>query len=219
MKHLLIILSILLLSSPVIGHPTGEHTLYKWKTSSGFVWKGFGDNESHTVYKGEVENGKPNGVGIMTEQPYRSRYVGEFKDGEYHGQGKIKYHRHSIGSTQRFYEGEWKDGKFHGQGTFKTYGGNLYVGQWKNGSKHGKAKLYYTHASGKGPLVRHVLEGVWEDNKCMNGIAYDENGKIIYKIVDGFNTNRKPKGGMLQDPSLPFFQPLPQFGTSETKNK
>ena len=58
MKHLLIILSILLLSSPVIG-----------------------DN-----HKGEVENGEPKGKGIETF-PNGEKYVGEFKDGEFHGQG------------------------------------------------------------------------------------------------------------------------------------
>ncbi len=42
MKHLLILLSFLLLSSPVIG-----------------------DNETHPIYEGEVENGAPNGVGIL----------------------------------------------------------------------------------------------------------------------------------------------------------
>ena len=63
MKHLLIILSILLLSSPVIGdnHPLPVSggkgvTLYEWKTSSGKVWKYFGDNKIHTKYEGEVEN-------------------------------------------------------------------------------------------------------------------------------------------------------------------
>ena len=66
MKHLLIILiSFLLFSSPVIGLDLKETlpvsggkgvTLYEWKTSSGKVWKYFGDNKIHTKYEGEVEN-------------------------------------------------------------------------------------------------------------------------------------------------------------------
>ena len=60
MKHLLILLiSILLLSSPVIGNNHKGETLYLWETSSGEVWKGFGDKETHSVYKGDVENGVP----------------------------------------------------------------------------------------------------------------------------------------------------------------
>jgi len=43
MKHLLILLSILLLSSPVIGQETG--VLYQYETSSDFVWKSVGSKE------------------------------------------------------------------------------------------------------------------------------------------------------------------------------
>ena len=68
MKHLLIFLSFfLLLTSPLFGNNHKGETLYLWETSSGDeVWKGFGDKDTHTVYKGEVENGKPNGLGILT---------------------------------------------------------------------------------------------------------------------------------------------------------
>jgi len=82
MKHLLIILiSILLLSSPVIGDNHKGETIYGWITSSSTLeWKGFGDKESHPISKGDVENGKPSGLGVITF-PDGSRFVGEFKDG------------------------------------------------------------------------------------------------------------------------------------------
>ena len=57
MKHLLIMLSILLLSSPLFGHPKGEHTLYKWETSYGNMSKGFKDKVTHPQYNGDVRNG------------------------------------------------------------------------------------------------------------------------------------------------------------------
>ena len=41
MKHILIILSILSLSSPLFGDKHKGEILYKWKTSSGEVWMGF----------------------------------------------------------------------------------------------------------------------------------------------------------------------------------
>ena len=103
MKHLLIILiSILLLSSPVIGDNHKGETLYLWETSSGWVWKGFGDKDTHRVYKGEVENGVPNGLGIDTS-PDGSKYVGEWKDGKIHGQGTL-----TLPDGQK-YVGDWKD--------------------------------------------------------------------------------------------------------------
>ena len=55
MKHLLIILSFLLLSSPVIGEETG--VLYQYETSSGRQWKTFGDGKVQPKYKGEIKNG------------------------------------------------------------------------------------------------------------------------------------------------------------------
>jgi hypothetical protein len=58
MKNLLIILiSILLLSSPVIGEETG--VLYQYETSSGLVWKTFGNEKLQPKYEGEITNGNP----------------------------------------------------------------------------------------------------------------------------------------------------------------
>ena len=76
MKHLLIILSILLLSSPVIGQETG--VLYLYETSSGLVWKTFGDDKVQPKYKGEIKNGKPEGFGNLKSY-YGEKYLGEWK--------------------------------------------------------------------------------------------------------------------------------------------
>ena len=66
MKHLLIILiSILLLSSPVIGNSHKGETLYGWGNTLPYVWKGFGDKETNPKYEGDVENGVPNGLGVL----------------------------------------------------------------------------------------------------------------------------------------------------------
>ncbi len=131
MKHLLIIISILLLSSPVIGDNHKGETLYLWNLSlqtdpkfqwegiGEYVWKGFGEKDTNPKYQGEVENGVPNGLGFII-----------YPDGIWKGGNK--------------YVGEWKDGKEHGQGTLTTpvvdsrnliHFGRKYVGEWKNG-KH-----------------------------------------------------------------------------------
>jgi len=49
-KHQLILLSIILLSSPVNGHPKGKHTLYRWETSYGYKWVNFGEKDTHLKY-------------------------------------------------------------------------------------------------------------------------------------------------------------------------
>jgi len=86
MKHLLILLSFLLHSSPVIGDNHKGETLYGWGKYPEIVWKGFGDKDTHSKYEGDVENGKPNGHGTLTS-PDGDKYEGEWKDGEKHGQG------------------------------------------------------------------------------------------------------------------------------------
>jgi hypothetical protein len=101
-KHSLIILiSLLLLSSPVIGNSHKGETLYEWETSSGIVWKGFGEKDTNPVYKGDVENGVPNGLGFII-YPDGSKYVGEWKNGERNGQGTITY------SNMKKFVGEFK---------------------------------------------------------------------------------------------------------------
>ena len=81
MKHLLILISLLLLSSPLFGDNHKGETLYGWGEYPEIVWKGFGEKETHPVYKGDVKDGKPNGLGILI-YPSGGKYVGEWKDGE-----------------------------------------------------------------------------------------------------------------------------------------
>ena len=97
MKHLLILISILLLSSPVIGDNhtlpvRGEkgETLYGWGKYTEIVWKGFGDKETRSKYEGDVENGKPNGVGILIS-PMGGKYVGGWKNGVRNGKGTTTF--------------------------------------------------------------------------------------------------------------------------------
>ena len=107
MKHLLLILiSFLLLSSPVIGDNHKGETLYRWENPSGdgYVWKKSGEKETHPKYKGEVKDRKPNGLGVI------------------------------IYSDGSMYVGRWKNGIREGQGSQIHKGGGKYSGSWKNGS-------------------------------------------------------------------------------------
>jgi len=81
MKHLLILISILLLSSPLFCQETG--VLYQYKISSGFVWKTFGKGEVLPRYEGEISTGIPEGVGILS-YPFADgkTVVGEWKVGK-----------------------------------------------------------------------------------------------------------------------------------------
>ena len=102
MKHLLIIIiSILLLSSPVIGNNHKGNTLYQWGEYPDYKWMGFGDKDTQPKYQGQVKDGKPNGLGVII---------------------------YTNGSK---YVGGWENGKYQGQGTFTKPDGTKYVGSWK----------------------------------------------------------------------------------------
>ena len=105
MKHLLLILiSLLLLSSPVIGNSHKGETLYLWGKYPDYKWMGFGDEEAQPKYQGQVKDGKPNGLGVII---------------------------YTDGSK---YVGRWKSGIREGQGSQIHKGGGKYSGSWKNGS-------------------------------------------------------------------------------------
>ena len=134
MKHLLIILSFLLLSSPVIGNSHKGETLYLWETSSGNKWLGFGDEETQPKYQGQVKEGKPNGLGFLI-YPNGTRYVGSWVNGK-RNEGTVT---HSDGSK---FVGNFKDGKYWIEiMTFSKEVGIKIVGEWRN-SEMWNVKIY-----------------------------------------------------------------------------
>ena len=105
MKHLLLIIfSLLLLSSFLTSCEKKEGTLYRWGKYPPYVWKGFGDKETHPKYTGDVKNGKPDGLGYFIWS-YGEKYIGSWKNGLYHGKGTFTQ------SNGTWYKGEYKNGK------------------------------------------------------------------------------------------------------------
>ena len=104
MKHLLILLSLLLLSSPVIGQSKETGVLFLRIENGELLYYQDGDGGNDGKYVGEIENGKPNGQGTFILHNGK-KYIGEFKDGRCNGQGTF------IFPDGRKYIGEFKDGK------------------------------------------------------------------------------------------------------------
>ena len=84
MKHLLIILSFLLLSSPVIGDNHKGETLYRWGNILLIMFGKDLEIKTLTLYiKVNVKNGKPHGQGtVITLSRWKTSMKGEWKDGE-----------------------------------------------------------------------------------------------------------------------------------------
>ena len=124
MRHILIIISLLLITSPLFGDSHNGKILYGWETSSGIQLRDFGDKDIHPQYKGDAENGKPNGLGIMTF-PDGRKYVGEWKNGKKNGHGTFAF------PSGFKYVGEYKVGKMWNVIKYNKDG--KYVGEYKNG--------------------------------------------------------------------------------------
>ena len=133
MKHLLIILSFLLIQSPVVGESKTIETLYEWKTPSGIQWREIGDKDFHAKYKGDVVIGRPHGVGTLV-YPDGNKYVGEFMNGLFHGQGKYNGPGTETLSNGWKYVGEWREGK---PWNIKIYGKTgIIIMKYVNGVEH-----------------------------------------------------------------------------------
>ena len=109
-----------------------------------------------------------------------SEYVGEFKDGNFNGQGTY------IGANGDKYVGAFKDGKFNGQATYyflaeNQFKGDKYVGEFKDNKRNGLGT--YIHINGD----KYV--GEFKDGKQHGQGTYDfANG---YKRVGEFRDGKQ----------------------------
>ena len=82
-------------------------------------------------YEGEIENGEPNGDGILTYTD-EGTYVGQFVNGLREGIGTMTWGRMAIVHGY-VYEGQWKNDEIHGQGTMTDPKGIKMKGKWIDG--------------------------------------------------------------------------------------
>jgi len=186
-KHLLIILSLLLLSSPVIGDNHKGETLYGWGKYPEIVWKGFGDKETHPKYEGDVENGIPNGLGFLIF-PNGGKYVGGWKDGRRNGEGTFTL------TDGKKYEGEYKDGEMNGQGTLTLPDGSKFVGEYKNNKRWNGIRY-----DKDGNIDGMIVNGEWIGHKGETLYRWDISSDVLNPIYvwKGFGdkeTNPKYQG-------------------------
>ena len=101
MKHLLIILFLHTLTSPLVAQETG--ILYFKKVNGKYGWFENGNDKKDWKYIGEIKNRKPNGTGVLSST--FGKYYGELKNGMQHGQGTYTY------KSGRKRVGEFRKGK------------------------------------------------------------------------------------------------------------
>ena len=117
------------------------------------------------------------GTFIFTDEGFEgNKYVGEFRDGKFHGQGNYTF---NDGSS---YSGEWKNGEYHDQGTYTWANGDKYIGEHKNGKRHGQGT--YTFNDGR------VWDGQWKDGEWISGKKYAK-GEYKGSVVADSNNLEK----------------------------
>ena len=110
-------------------------------------------------YKGDFVDGKRHGNGheILGNG---DEYKGDFVDGEREGQGWWK-------DSGGVYEGGFRQGEFHGLGKVTLTNGEIYEGEWKDGKRHGKGHVIYENGNEyKGDFVdgKKDGQGWWKDS-------------------------------------------------------
>jgi len=139
-RHILIILSFLFLTFPLVAQEKG--VLYFKKVNGKFGW--FENGKKDWKYIGEIKNGKPNGTGVLSST--YGKYSGEVKNGIQHGQGTYTY------KSGRKRVGEFRKGK---PWNVKSYDKNGKIEtEWVKGIKLKKVAqetgvLYFKKVNGK----------------------------------------------------------------------
>ena len=181
-KHLLILISLLLLSSLLTSCEKKEETLYRWETSSGFEWKKFGEKGTQEKYEGEVSwSSKPNGVGTLIFLN-GDKYIGEFDDGRKDGLGTYTWSNHE---DMEKYIGEFTNGEFGKKGKIYYKNGQIYEGEVFGNEKdldYGEGVKTLPDGS--------KYEGVWSRRKDdiiskWKIKGYDKYGEIVLEIYEG----------------------------------
>ena len=116
-------------------------------------------------FVGEFRDGNWNGQGTYTIYDGSFKYVGELKDGVYHGQGTM------IFLDGAKYVGELKDGLPNGQGTHTSPNGSEFAGEWKDDKPHGLGTRTFSNGS------QYV--GEWKNGQYNGkGVLFKVNGEI-----------------------------------------
>lgn len=132
------------------------------------------DNEGKIIYYGDIEDGKPQGLGLCVYskgiKETTEAYIGQFNNGVRSGTGLAIF---TNNSRQGYYIGEWNEDFIHGSG-------ELYEDSFYSETQDAKPDGIYDYYS-KGITKNGNAEGYWLEG------WYDDNGKI--PTEDGNSSN------------------------------
>ena len=161
------------------GYDNLTNIIYELKEGKGLI-KEYDDLYDRLIFEGEYLNGKRNGKG-KEYNPLNGklRYEGEFLNGRRNGKGK-EYSLSSFISIL-IYEGEYLNEKRNGKG--KEY----YRKYYRNGRIKFEGEYLYDYKIKGKYYVNGIFEfeGEFLFDQKWNGKGCDENGNIIYELING----------------------------------
>lgn len=140
------------------------------------------------VYDGKWVGGRLHGAGSIrrrvADRCYHRIYIGEFSNGQKHGEGKQFYRDNGT------YNGQWRCGQRNGHGCMWFADGRLYIGGWQADRFHGHGTMVYGNKSKAFMVygvssVFHFFFFVVQDNSTP--IAMWEIGKMVCDMVKEFS--------------------------------
>tara|TARA_B100001248_G_scaffold252361_1_gene228466 strand:- start:7 stop:765 length:759 start_codon:yes stop_codon:yes gene_type:complete len=175
----------------------------------------YDDGRRYTGAIKSAEEQIPHGHGTMSLNDGKLDwdYIGEFKDGVYHGKGEFvsrgyysykgewkKSHFNGKGKfineqTKEIYEGEFKESKKNGYGVLLVADQFRTEGQWKDDELHGKGKITYLkdiEDQEKGTIMKGNLKKGNFDGLCE--IIYPDGEILDCMYVNGKRTKAKFRG-------------------------
>ena len=144
-------------------------------------------------YVGEFRDNKFHGQGTYT-YPDGLQYVGEFSEGMYHGKGTMNF---PSGAN---YAGDFRLDKFHGRGIYTFPSGAKFEGEYKNGKRDGKGS--YTYPEGE-KFVGEFRDGKYHGQ----GILYSAGGTVVQS--GRWEDDRLVQSFVLSPALYPFQAPGP----------
>ena len=113
----------------------------------------------------------------------KGRYVGEFKDGEFDGYGRLELPISFL--DKEVYVGYWRQGERSGRGTHWNGKGNLYIGEWADDKRNGQGSYFFN-------LPR------WEENRhtefWLKENTENYTGQFVNDHYQGYGEYRWPDG-------------------------
>lgn len=110
-------------------------------------------------------------------------YWGNFKEGKYHGFGKLTQ---MLSRTERaYYDGHWDMGVRSGRGTYFNGKDKLYIGQWKNDVREGRGSYFFG--------VKDWTENKYSEHWLSDNVE-NYTGDFVNDLYQGKGTYRWPDG-------------------------